>query len=72
MCPLRLDLRNVQTNSLGRGGRGQSPSPGQLKTVSQEEPLSLLGLLSQLPLRFGGEEGGGTFYILPWLASDSE
>lgn len=40
---LRLDLRNVQTNSPGRGGRGQSRLLGQLKTASQEEPLSFLG-----------------------------
>lgn len=57
MCLLRLDLRNVQTNSAGRGGRGQSRSLGQLKTASQEEPLSFLGLFTSWVF-FGEEEGG--------------
>lgn len=60
-CLLRLDLRNVQTNSTGRGGRGWSRSLGQLKTASQEEPLSILGLFCQLPPGFLGEGKGGRF-----------
>lgn len=54
MCLLRLDLRNVQTKSPGRGGRGQSRSLGQLKPASQEEPLSFQGLFTSCV--FWGQE----------------
>lgn len=43
-------------------------SLGQLKTASQEEPLSLLGLFCQLPPGFLVEGKGGRFEVLPWLA----
>lgn len=56
---LRLNLRNVQTKSPGRGGRGQSRSLHQLKTA-----YSTCWVLA-------GRQGGA-FHIWFWLAWDSE
>lgn len=67
MCLLRLDLRNVQTNSTGRGGLRWVQITRPIKDSQQEEPLSW-GYSGSYLLGFLGEGRGGRFYILPWLA----